>query len=116
MGASRRVLIVDDHEDLAVWIGDKIRALGHEVAIAYDGPSALALADEFQPDIVVLDIAMPGMNGWEVARRLRAGCRQPRLIAISALCDDAHQARSLAAGFEMHLRKPLKLAELAELL
>ncbi len=112
----RRVLVVDDHEDVASWMSDQVRGLGYVVAVAHFGCAALELAASFDPDIVLVDIAMPGMNGWEVARRLRDSDRVRRLIAVSALVDQVHLARSAAAGFETHLPKPLKLAELAALL
>jgi CheY-like chemotaxis protein len=114
----KRVLVVDDQEDVALAIADELEMLGCEVALAHDGVSALEMIGTFRPDFVLVDIAMAGINGWEVARRARRlVCDEPpRLVAISAFGQDVHKARSAAAGFEAHLTKPLKLQQLAALL
>ena len=77
----------------------------------HDGPSALALAADFEPEVVILDIGMPGMDGYEVARRLRARpeSQQTRLVALSGWGQEKDRERSRAAGFDHHLVKPVDL-------
>src|SRR5688572_11268264 len=91
-----RVIVVDDNVDIAEWLADELSLLGYEVQIAHDGPRALELATAFEPDLMLVDIALPEMNGWEIARRLRKLelPKPPHLIAISALHQDAHRERS----------------------
>ena len=113
-----RVLVVDDNEDAANSLAMLLDAEGIEHRVVHDGPSALAAADAFRPDVVLLDIGMPGMDGYEVARRLRA---QPlhahaRLVALTGWSYEQDQARSRAAGFDHHLRKPAHIDELMALL
>jgi signal transduction histidine kinase/ActR/RegA family two-component response regulator len=113
-----RVLLVDDNEDAANSLAMLLDAEGIEHRVVHDGPSALVAADEFRPDVVLLDIGMPGMDGYEVARRLRA---QPfharaRLVALTGWSYEQDQARSRAAGFDHHLRKPAQIDELMALL
>ena len=109
-----RVIVVDDHADIAEWLADELTLLGHEVRPVNDGPAALELAVSFEPDVMLVDIALPEMNGWEIARRLRklGLTKPPYLIAISALQQDAHRERSRLVGFKAHLVKPIKLAAL----
>jgi CheY-like chemotaxis protein len=92
--------------------------LGYEVRTALDGLHALEIAARFRPRIAIVDIALPLMTGWDLARRLHALAlfRKPRLIAISGYGDVRHRAESLSAGFEVHLVKPVKLAQLGQLL
>src|SRR5579885_2147926 len=71
----RRILVVDDVRDSADTLSSILRLLGHHVRTAYDGPAALAIVDEWRPDVIISDLAMPGMHGYELARRLRAGPR-----------------------------------------
>ncbi|MFL6292336.1 MAG: response regulator [Thermoanaerobaculia bacterium] len=117
-GAGLRILVVDDNQDsadsLAVWL----RLKGHEVRAAYDGPEALAAAREQRPDLVLLDIGMPGMSGYEVARRLRAhpDTRQTRLVAMTGWGQEEDRRQSREAGFDQHLVKPLEPRVLEELL
>jgi len=113
-----RVLVVDDNEDAANSLAMLLDAEGIEHRVVHDGPSALAAADGFRPDVVLLDIGMPGMDGYEVARRLRA---QPlhahtRLVALTGWSYEQDQARSRAAGFDHHLRKPAHIGKLMALL
>ena len=114
----RRVLIVDDHEEVGKSIGRLVRAWGHEATIARDGPSALALADVFQPECAIVDISLPGMNGIELARRLREVFPPDKLCMIALTGHSGADMREacLAAGFDEHLVKPGEIALLEELL
>jgi len=112
------VLIVDDHEEVGRSLARLVRTFGHEVVIARDGPSALAVAERFQPECAILDLSLPGMNGMELGRRLREVF--PRellyLIALTGFADTDMRERCLAAGFDAHLVKPGEIATLAQLL
>ena len=114
----RRVMIVDDHEEIRSSISRLVRAWGHEVALAADGASALALAEAFQPECAIVDLSMPGMNGIELGRCLRQRLPPPqlRLIALSGYADAHIRAACLAAGFDAYLVKPGEIAELEQLL
>lgn len=113
----RRVLVVDDNSDLAWAIAMCFEKLGYLARTAFDGTSAVEIAAEFAPDLMLVDIAMPGMSGWNVARAVRrlALPKPPRMFAMSALDDDVHRARSRLVGFEAHLCKPLDLDRLSEI-
>jgi len=114
----RRVLIVDDDEALGRSLVRLVRTFGHEVAIARDGPSALALAERFQPESAILDISLPGMSGIELGRRLRDvfPCGRLYMIALTGFADAHLREECLAAGFDAHLVKPGEIATLAQLL
>jgi CheY-like chemotaxis protein len=114
----RRVLIVDDREDVAQMMALLLRALGHDAQTASDGASALALAREFRPDIVFLDIGLPGMNGYDVARRLRddPALRGCVLVACTGYGGDDDRARAAHAGFDHHLVKPIGLVDIERVL
>jgi CheY-like chemotaxis protein len=112
-----RVLVVDDNHDAAETLAELLQMVGHEVAVAHDGPSALALAEAQAPDVVLCDIGLPGMDGYEVARRLRARGRSGlRLIAVSGYAQPEDLARATEAGFEAHVAKPPDPDEIARLL
>ncbi len=113
-----RVLVVDDHEDIAEWLADELVLAGYQTRTAFDGQTALELMQSFGPDVMILDIAMPGMSGWEIARRVRKLdlTTRPRLIAVSAFDQDVHRERSTSVGFERHLVKPVKVQELLHVL
>jgi CheY-like chemotaxis protein len=115
---SKRVLVVDDNRDAAASLAMLLHTGGHEVRVAHDGPAALATAELFSPQAVILDIGMPGMNGYEVARRLRSQPGLPRLllIAMTGYGQDEDRRRSREAGFDHHLVKPVDLEAIAELL
>ncbi|MDA8232673.1 MAG: ATP-binding protein [Magnetospirillum sp.] len=104
----RRVLVVDDNIDVAQSFAVLLDVLGHDVRTAGDGPSAIEAARTFQPDIVFIDIGLPGMDGYEVAKRLRAehGAK-PRLVAITGYGQPQDRERSLRAGIDKHLVKPV---------
>ncbi len=114
-----RVLVVDDHVDGAESLAQLLRLDGHEVRVAYDGPTALEVAQAFQPQAVLLDIGLPqGMNGYEVARRLQLlpDLDGALLIAMTGYGQEEDRRRSVAAGFRAHCVKPLGLEELRGLL
>ena len=102
-----RVLVVDDNQDAAETLAEMVRMLGHDVEVAYDGSSALRLAGEHHPDVVLCDIGLPGMDGYEVANGLRAALgRDVRLVAISGYAQPEDVNRAVQAGFDEHLAKP----------
>lgn len=106
-GRKLRVLVVDDNVDAATVIGDLIREQGHEVRIAHDGLAALTAAREQCPEVVFLDIGLPGLDGYEVARRLRANGPCPmRLVAVTGYGQEADRRIAAEAGFTEHLVKP----------
>lgn len=113
-----RVLVVDDDRDTANSLSLLVKLWGHDVRVAYGGATALEVAAVYQPDVVLLDVAMPRMDGNEVARRLRRQtCYQKTLlIAISGYADGAHRLGSAKAGFDRYLIKPVELLILEELL
>jgi CheY-like chemotaxis protein len=112
-----RILVVDDNRDAAQMLQDLLEIHGHEVCIAYDGPTALGLAGEFAPDVALLDIGLPVMDGYEVATQLRRAVERPvRLIAVSGYGMQRDRARSDDAGFERHLVKPVSIEDLTEAL
>ena len=105
----RHILVVDDNTDAAESLQMLLGVLGHTVEIAFDGPAALLAVQKFKPELVFLDIGMPGMSGYEVARRIRevAGMREVKLIALSGYGTESDQMRSKEAGFDRHLVKPV---------
>jgi PAS domain S-box-containing protein len=113
-GRARRVLVVDDNVDAASMLAALVRQLGHEVEIVHDGSAALQAAEGYRPEVILLDIGMPGMNGFEVARRLRELARIPavRIVAVTGWGKAEDRERSLEAGFDMHLIKPVELSEI----
>ena len=104
----RRVLIVDDDRDVADGLRAALEIHTHEVAVAHNGPEALAAARLFKPDVVFCDIGLPGMNGYEVARAFRAdgAFRSTLLVALSGYAQSEDLAKASAAGFDQHLAKP----------
>jgi len=109
MAFTRRLLVVDDNKDAAESMSMLLEMWGHEVAFAYDGPSALETAQQWRPEAVFLDIGLPGMDGYEVAERLRElpQVRDAVLIAITGYGQDDDLARSKRAGIDHHLVKPV---------
>ena len=106
---ARRVLVVDDNVDAATTLQMLLRSLGHETRVAHDGMTALEIAREFRPEVILLDIGMPGLDGYEVARRLRAMNHGQtfRIVAITGWGQEADRMRSKEAGFDLHLVKPV---------
>jgi CheY-like chemotaxis protein len=114
----RRVLVVDDNEDQTAILGQLLKLMGHEVRLASNGKEALEAAASFLPDIALVDIGLPGMNGYEVARRLRQDPRCPDmvLVAQTGWGQDENRMRSEEAGFDHHLVKPVPPHMLEEIL
>ncbi len=115
-GRPRRVLIVDDNRDAADSLSLLLQFHGHEVQVAYSGEEALAMAADFPADLVLLDIGLPGMNGHDVARRLRAAGHRARLVALTGYGQPEDLARAREAGFDRHLVKPVELEQVLEAL
>jgi two-component system CheB/CheR fusion protein len=115
---TRRVLVVDDSSDGAETLARLLRADGLDVRTAVDGPSALAAAETFRPEVVLLDIGLPGMDGYQVAARLRQlpDTRAALLIALTGYGQDRDRRRAAEAGFDQHLTKPVDHPMLLRLL
>jgi CheY-like chemotaxis protein len=111
-----RILVVDDNRDAADSLGMLLRTLGHDVRVIFDGPAAIAAAQEHQPEVAMLDIGMPVMNGYDVARALRAGHQGLTIVAVTGWGHEAAQRQAKAAGFDHHLVKPVAESTLIELL
>lgn len=111
-----RVLIVDDNQDAAISLAIVLGAVGFDVETSFDGQTALKAAQRFKPDACVLDINMPGMDGYELARRLRGNtpAAPPVLATVTAYSDYAHLDRAVEAGFDLHFTKPADPIEVAE--
>ena len=109
-----RVLVVDDNVDGARLIAEALEAVGHDTRVAFDGPGALSLAEQFRPDIALLDLGLPLMDGYELARRLRVLLDgvEPLLVAVTGYGQPSDYDRSRAAGFEAHIVKPVDMQQL----
>jgi CheY-like chemotaxis protein len=111
----KRVLLVEDHDDAARSLKAALELLGYEVAVAHDGPVALTVARAFRPDVALLDIGLPVMDGYELANRLRSinvSTRELHVVAVTAYGTDEFKRRSRELGFAEHLVKPVDLARL----
>ena len=116
-GGPLRVLVVDDNEDAARAIGFLLEMTGHQVAIVFDGPAALEAAASAPPDLVLLDIGLPGMDGYAVAAGLRAaGHAHATLVALSGYGQDEHLRRSKDAGFDHHMVKPIDFEQIEKII
>jgi len=113
--SGRRVLIVDDNRDFADSLASVLRLAGNDVCVTYDGLEAVGAAGMWRPDVVLLDIGLPVLNGYDTARRIRdtLGKRNPLLVAITGWGQEEDRRRSRAAGFDHHLVKPIDPAELS---
>ena len=113
-----RVLVVDDCPDTVLSLQLLLDLWGHETRAAADGPAALQEAASYRPDVILLDIRLPGLNGYEVARRVRADPATARatLVAATGYGTNADRAEARRAGFDHHLLKPFDLGELERLL
>jgi two-component system, chemotaxis family, CheB/CheR fusion protein len=114
----QRVLIIEDNQDAADMLATYLRFAGHEVRIAHDGPSGLRLAFEMIPTVILCDIGLPGMNGYQVAQVVRAApaLAQCVLIAVTGYGEVSSRDRARQAGFTHHLTKPTDPSLLAELI
>ncbi len=109
-GPTRRILVVDDNRDASDTLAMLLRAMNHDVRVAHDGPSAIENAGDFQPQVVLLDIGLPGMDGFEVARRLREEFQPDAvLVAISGYGQDEDRRRARESGFDHYFTKPVGL-------
>jgi PAS domain S-box-containing protein len=117
-GAAHRILVVDDNEDSARSLGTILRLLGHDVHLAHDGSAALEVARALKPDIVVMDIGMPGSDGYQVAQLLRkeGDFAQTTLIALTGFGQSEDRVRAIEAGFDDHLVKPADFDSLRQAL
>jgi CheY-like chemotaxis protein len=108
IGASMRILVIDDNRDAAESMRMLLGHLGAEVSVARDGPEGLAAFAAWRPHMVLLDIGMPGMDGYEVARRLRASPQEPHasIVALTGWGQNEDRGRAYEAGFDHHLVKP----------
>ena len=112
-----RVLIVDDNADVADSLSMLFRLYGHHVCTAYDGLSAIEEGRRFQPDVAIVDISMPGLSGYDVARTLREVCGDKLLlVAVTALSRIQDKLRARQAGVDHHMAKPVDFEELRSLL
>jgi CheY-like chemotaxis protein len=114
----RRVLVVDDNRDSADSLTMLLRLAGDEVETAYDGQDGLEIARQWRPDIILLDIGLPRLDGYELARCLRGefGLQQPVLVATTGYGKDEDRRMSQEAGFDAHLVKPVDLEELRQIM
>ena len=115
---SLRVLVVDDEPDNVDCLAMLLGHLGHEVCTVYDGPEAVAAATAFQPQVILLDIQMPRMDGYQVARLLRQQpeFQQVLLVAVTGYARESDRQEALGAGFDHHLAKPFSFEALQALL
>jgi CheY-like chemotaxis protein len=111
----RRLLLVEDNDDTARSLKAALEHLGYEVAVAHDAPIALNLARSFQPDVALLDLGLPVMDGWELARRLHEATAQLPIVAVTARDQEADKRRSAELGFVDHLVKPIDLPRLQKI-
>jgi CheY-like chemotaxis protein len=113
----RRVMVVDDNVDAAITVASLLKAWGHDVHIVYNGPAAIEAARSYRPEIVLLDIGLPGMSGYDVARALRSDPMHKGVLitALTGYGQAEDRARSHAAGFDYHLTKPPDMSVLEKL-
>jgi CheY-like chemotaxis protein len=115
--AARRILIVEDNEDSADSMALMLKFLGHEVSIEYDGPPALEAIRGKPPEVVLLDISLPSMSGFEVAQQIRQQSGQALyLVAVTGYGRDEEMLRSREAGFDIHILKPIDYDHLSQVL
>jgi CheY-like chemotaxis protein len=113
----RRVLVVDDNMDAAETLAEIVRMFGHAADVAFDGQAAIELARTGRPDLVLCDIGLPGLDGYQVARAIRAaGLVDTQLVALSGYAQPDDVRKALEAGFDAHVAKPPDAGELERLL
>jgi CheY-like chemotaxis protein len=115
---SLRILVADDNEDGREMMRYFLESEGHTVATVGDGPSALAAVEEFRPEVAILDIGMPGLNGYKVAEQIRHSDRPQSLtlVALSGLGQEEDKRHATEAGFDVHFTKPVDIQALNKLL
>jgi CheY-like chemotaxis protein len=113
---SKRVLVVDDNQDAADLLAEIARDHGHNVVVAHDPLEALDMVAGFHPEVAVLDIGLPGMDGYQLAARLRQVCPECRLIALTGYGQTKDREQALSAGFSEHLVKPVRIQQLLKAL
>lgn len=111
-------MIVDDNIDAAESLGELLKASGHNVHISHDGGAAISEAAQFRPEVVILDIGLPTMDGYEVAQRLRSdvGLTSSLLVALTGYAQERDRIVAQAAGFDHHFAKPLDFNKLVSVL
>ena len=115
--AGSRILVVDDSVDSAETLGELLKIWGHDVHLAHDGPGAVTAAREYKPEVVLLDIGLPGMDGFAVATELRKeGLGGRMLVALTGYGEQQDKDRAQKAGFDHHLTKPIDPDTLQKLL
>ncbi len=117
-GNGRRILVVDDNRDAAATLSRMLKLMGNDVRMTHDGIQSLGVADEFRPEIILMDVGMPGMSGYEATRRIR---EQPWgsstiIIALTGWGQAGDRIQSKAAGCDGHLVKPVSLPDLNQML
>ena len=114
----KRILIIDDNEDAAISLAKLMDFLGHTTCTMFSGSDAVGAAEQFRPDVVLLDIGLPKSNGYEVARKLREcpWAKDILIIAITGWSQPEDHRKSLEAGFDHHMAKPADLNELLNLI
>jgi CheY-like chemotaxis protein len=112
------ILIVDDNADAADMLSMYLGSVGHQLHVAYDGQRGLALVEEAAPDVLLLDIGLPDIDGYQLAQRFRAlpQTAHATMIALTGYGQESDRERSIAAGFDHHLTKPIDVAALLRLL
>jgi PAS domain S-box-containing protein len=117
-GSKRKILIVDDNVDAAQSLSMLAELLGHATALAYTGPEALAKFSEFKPEVIFLDIGLPGMSGFEVAQSIKAShpIPPPYVVAVTGWGTEETKQKARAAGFDEHLTKPVEIAAVERIL
>ncbi|MEO5693360.1 MAG: response regulator, partial [Usitatibacter sp.] len=114
---TRRVLVVDDNEDAADSLATLLDVMGYEVRTAYDGPEAIKAADEFQPAVALLDIGLPRLSGYDIARHVRQKRgAEVLLVAITGWGQEEDRRRAREAGFDHHFTKPADFDQLIKLI
>jgi CheY-like chemotaxis protein len=108
----RRVLVVDDNEDAASLMGEMLRSVGHDVVVVHDGARAIEVLQRFTPEVAILDIGLPVMDGYELANELRARVGALRMMAVTGYGQDHDRKRALTTGFEEHFVKPVALGKI----
>ena len=115
---AQRILIVEDNEDSALSLKLLLEAMGYAVGVVHDGEGAVAAASSERPDVILMDVGLPRMNGYDAARQIRRECRDRKIliIALTGWGKESDRRQSADAGIDHHLVKPLDLGQLRELL